>query len=442
MSSPTPKSPPAFADKNVGNGKTVTVAGISISGTDAGNYVLASTTTSTTADITPRILTVTAMAQDKVYDGTTTATVSLTDNRVAGDVFTDAEIAASFADKNVGTAKTVTVAGISIAGTDAGNYVLASTSATTTASVTPRVLTVTATAQDKVYDGTTNATVTLTDDRVAGDTFADADSAANFTDKNVGTSKTVTVAGIIISGNDADNYVLASTSAITTADITPITLTINASAQDKVYDGTSIAIVNLSDDRIAGDVFTDADSSASFADKNVGNTKTVNVTGISITGTDAGNYVLASTSTTTTADITPITLTVNAAAQNKVYDGTTAPTSRCGLANRVAGDVFTDADSAANSPTKTSEIARPWTVAGISICTDASNYVLVPRRPPRPRTSCRSHSPSTPRPRIRSMTEPPTPTSLLLTTASRAMSSPTPTPPRTSPTRTSATARP
>ena len=46
---------------------------------------------------------ITATGVDKVYDGTTTATVSLSDNRVSGDVFTDAYASASFATKNVGT---------------------------------------------------------------------------------------------------------------------------------------------------------------------------------------------------------------------------------------------------------------------------------------------------------------------------------------------------
>ena len=366
----------SFADKNVANGKTVAVAGISISGTDAGNYVLASTATSTTADITPLTLTITATAQDKVYDGTTTATVTLSDDRVAGDVFTDADTAANFADTNVGTDKTVTVTGISITGTDAGNYVLASPSATTSADITPRTLTVTAIAQDKVYDGTTTATVTLSDNRVAGDVFTDADSSANFADKNAGTGKTVTVTGISITGTDADNYVLASNSTTTTADITPLTLTVSATAQDKVYDGTTNATVTLTDNRVAGDVFTDDDISASFADKNVANGKTVSVAGISIAGTDAGNYVLASTATSTTADITPLTLTITATAQDKIYDGTTNATVTLSD-DRVAGDVFTDADTAANFADKNVANGKTVTVAGISISgTDAGNYVL------------------------------------------------------------------
>src|SRR5205807_4426825 len=117
------------------------------------NYTL-HTTTSTTADITPRILTVSAHGMNKVYDGTQTATVALTDDRVSGDVFTDSYTSASFVNKHVGTGKAVSVSGISLSGTDAGNYTF-NTTASTTANITARVLTVRATGVHKVYDGTT-----------------------------------------------------------------------------------------------------------------------------------------------------------------------------------------------------------------------------------------------------------------------------------------------
>lgn len=80
--------------------------GRELSGADAGNYVLDSVGT-TTANITTRTLTVGATGVSKVHDGTTNATVTLSDNRVLGDGFTDSYTAATFANKSVGTAKTV-----------------------------------------------------------------------------------------------------------------------------------------------------------------------------------------------------------------------------------------------------------------------------------------------------------------------------------------------
>ena len=55
--------------------------------------------------------------------------------------------------------------------------------------VNPRALTITATGVNKVYDGTTMATVILSDNRLAGDTFTDAYTTAVFTTKNVGAGK-------------------------------------------------------------------------------------------------------------------------------------------------------------------------------------------------------------------------------------------------------------
>jgi hypothetical protein len=128
----------SFSDKNVGTGKPVTATGLSLTGADAANYTV-NTAATTSANIAPRALTATATGVNKVYDGTTTATVTFADNRVAGDVLTVSDTAASFANKNAGTAKPVSVTGISVSGTDAANYTVNPT-ATTTADITPAPL--------------------------------------------------------------------------------------------------------------------------------------------------------------------------------------------------------------------------------------------------------------------------------------------------------------
>src|SRR5207244_2527009 len=170
------------------------------------------TTATTTADITARALLVSATGVNKAYDGTTAATATLTDNRVAGEVLSASYTSASFANKNVGTAKTVTVSGISISGTDAANYT-ANTTASTTANITAKALTVTGiTANDKVYSGTTAATLNAGGATlvgvVSGDTVTPNTGSATgaFADKNVGSGKTVTVSGLALSGADAANY--------------------------------------------------------------------------------------------------------------------------------------------------------------------------------------------------------------------------------------------
>ena len=112
-----------FGSKNVGTGKTVTLSGATLTGTDAGNYNLTSVGT-TTADIATIAVSGSFTASDKVYDGTTVATVtgrSLT-GVLAGDVVSLSGGTATFGDKNVGTGKTVTLSGAVLAGADKDNY--------------------------------------------------------------------------------------------------------------------------------------------------------------------------------------------------------------------------------------------------------------------------------------------------------------------------------
>src|SRR6185295_1382345 len=125
---------------------------------------------------------------NKVYDGNTSATVTLRDDRISGDALTTAYTSAAFSDKNAGNGKTVTINGISVGGADVGNYTVTAP-ASTTANITPRQLTLTATGDNKIYDGTTAATVTLRDDRIAGDVLTRAYTSAVFADKNVGRSE-------------------------------------------------------------------------------------------------------------------------------------------------------------------------------------------------------------------------------------------------------------
>ena len=210
-----------FGDKNVGSSKSVTVTGYTISGTDAANYALVQPV-GLTADITPLTLNVTgATAANKVYDALLGAVVSGGSvTQIAGDDVT-LDItgrAGLFADKNVGTAKAVTVSGYAIAGADSGNYNLLQPVGVT-ANITPRTLGLTFLVTDRAYDGTTAVAVSAGDDRVAGDVLSVGFSAA-FADKNVGTGKTVDVSSLALSGADASNYSLASTSATATGSIT------------------------------------------------------------------------------------------------------------------------------------------------------------------------------------------------------------------------------
>ena len=370
------KTSTTFNNKNVGVAKTVTVSGITITGTDAGNYTLTSTTAAGTASITVRSLTISSTASDKEYDGNTTANATLTDNRITGDVFTVDKTGATFNNKNIGTGRAVTVSGISLTGTDAGNYSLTSTTATGTASITVKSLTISATASDKVYDGTNTANVTLTDSRITGDVFTVDKTGATFNNKNIGTGKAVSVAGITLTGADAGNYTLTSSTATGTASITVKSLTITPTATDKEYDGNTTATATLTDNRITDDDFTVNKTRATFNNKNVGTGKTVTVSGITLTGSDAGNYTLTSTTATGTASITVKSLTITPTATDKEYDGNTTATATL-TDSRISGDVFTVNKTSATFNNKNIGVRKAVTVSGISLTgSDAGNYTL------------------------------------------------------------------
>jgi hypothetical protein len=295
--------PAHFDNKNAGTGKTVSVTGITVGGTDAGNYT-ANTTATTTGTILRRKITVTAATDSRVYNqstasaGTPTVTYG---SLVSGETATWTQ---TFDSKHAGS-RTLTPAGSVNDANGGNNYDV--TFKTASGSITPRDLTPSATGQNKVYDATDAATVSLGDNRLSGDAFTLSYASAHFNDKNVGMGKPVSVSGIAIvalSGSEAGDYQLTGTTASTTANISKAPLVVAATGINKIFDNTASATVTLSDNRYAGDVFTDSYTGAVFVpDGSVGQHKTISVTGISISGTDAGNYS-NNTTAAATANIT------------------------------------------------------------------------------------------------------------------------------------------
>jgi hypothetical protein len=85
--------------------------------------------------VDPLTLSPSMVASNKTFDGTTQATITNTSSGLSGDVATIAYVSAAFDSATVGSDKTVTVSGLSLSGTDASNYRLASPSFLTTASI-------------------------------------------------------------------------------------------------------------------------------------------------------------------------------------------------------------------------------------------------------------------------------------------------------------------
>ena len=377
----------AFANKIVGSGKTVSISGLALAGASAGNYSVTQPTT--TANITARNLVITAKGVNKIYDGTTNATVTLTDNRMTGDNFTNSYTSAEFTNKNVGTAIFINVSGLAITGTDAGNYALSNLTATATANITPAALTVSGIlASNKIYDATTTATLNFSNATLApilaGDsvTLNSASAKGTFASKTVGSGKIVSVFGLALTGTNASNYTLA-TPITTTGNIATHGLTITAKGLNIIYDGTTNATVTLTDNHVAGDAVTDSYASAAFTNKNVGTAISINVSGLTITGNDSTNYVLTATNTTAAANITKAALTVSGVgANNKIYDATTSATlnfSNATLVTVFSGDAVTLNTAAAKGVFASKVIGtnKTVTVSGLTLGgTSSNNYAL------------------------------------------------------------------
>jgi filamentous hemagglutinin family protein len=363
-----------FASKNVSNGIGVTATD-TLGGADAGNYVIAQPT-GLSANITPATLTVSGTsASNKVYDGTTAAT--LTGGTLTGLFGSDTVTltqSGTFATKNVGMGIGVT-ASDTLGGTDAGNYVIAQPTGLS-ASITPATLTVSGTsASNKVYDGTTAATLTGgTLSGVIGSDTVTLTQSGTFASKNVGTGVGVTAADTL-GGADAGNYVFAQPTGLS-ANITPATLTVSGtSAGDKVYDGTTAAA--LTGGTLTGlfgsDTVTLAQS-GTFASKNVGNGIGVSATD-TLGGADAGNYVFAQP-TGLSANITPATLTYTATPTSG-QAGSPLPTLSGTVGGFVGGDTLANATSgnlAWTTSANTSSSAGSYAIDGAGLT--AANYVF------------------------------------------------------------------
>jgi hypothetical protein len=256
------------------------------------------------------VLTVTGItANDKVYDGTVTAALDTASavpvGVFAGDsVILDTDNAAgAFNTKNAGTGKKVTISGLTISGADAGYYTLIQPAAA--ADITAKKLTVTGLiVGNKNFDGTTEAVLYSGSAALAGVVRGDSVTlnigirTAVFDTKNVGTNKTVLISGFTLGGADAGNYILVPP--VAAADITAKELIVTGiTASDKIFDGNSEAVIDTNRAALVGiisgdDVALDISSARGcFNNSEQGIDKPVCITGLSLTGADAGNYSLA-----------------------------------------------------------------------------------------------------------------------------------------------------
>ncbi len=349
----------------------------SLSGADAGNYTLAPYTTPTANYTVGRLaLTGGVTAGNKIYDGTTVATIA--SRSLAGVVGADdvsyAGGTASFADRNVGAGKAVTASGLALTGADAGNYTVNST-AGTTADITARPITVTAVTHTKVYDGTTSAAASP---GITGGSLAAGD-AANFTqhyaDRNAGTGKTLIAAGAVNDGNGGANYLVTFVDD-TTGIITPKALTLAAATDTKAYDGSTASSGTVTaSGLVGGDTLSGL--SQRFASKNVlganGSTLQVNAGYVVSDGNGGANYTV--TTNTAPGTITPASLVITADDKRRPF-GVPNPPFTASYAGFVAGETAAVLGGALSFLTTATTSSAPGGYAITPFGQTSGNYAM------------------------------------------------------------------
>ncbi len=335
----------AFASKDVGNGIAVSANGFALSGAQAIDYTLAQPT-GLSANITAAMLSLTNVG--KIYDSTTGLPTSSAAYTLGGVVSGDAVsvntagLSGTYAAKNVGTGLSVSLAGLSLTGAQAGDYTIGSSLINAAiGTITQAPLTLTGvTAESKVYDGTRNAALDSSaaafSGLYAGDlvTFSASSAAGTFATANVGSAIAVTSAGYTIGGTDAGNYSFTQPTGLSAA-ITPALLSVAIiNTPTKTYNGSTAAALIASNYNLTGFVTgqsaTIGQTSGTYASANAGaegvtaSLSTSNFTAGS--GTLLSNYTLPTTASGA-GQINQAAL--SAAIVNtptKTYDGGTAAT--------------------------------------------------------------------------------------------------------------------
>ena len=287
------------------------------------------TTNTGTATVTvnPKAVTVSGItANDKVYDGTTNAGLDYSAVTLGGVLENDTltvTATGTMESADVGEKK-VTISNLTLGGDSAANYVLAESGnqTETTATITAKEVTATITPNGGTYGSVTAAAAELSgavDGENVPVTLTYTGNGYNDTAVPVNAGSYTVTASIANS-----NYTLTGN---TTADfvITPKAVTVSGiTANDKVYDGTTNAVLDYSNAQFDGILENDKLTVAAkgMFEKAEAGKQNVAISDLTLVGNSANNYVLAESGnqTETTATITAKEVTVTPDNKSKVYE--------------------------------------------------------------------------------------------------------------------------
>ena len=132
---------------------------------------------------------------------------------------------------------------------------------------------------------------------------------------------------VVFTPTDTVDYSSATNTVSLVVSPSPVTVASGITANSKVYDRTTTATLNSNNVVLSGVIAGDTVSlstngyAANFASASVGNGIAVTVSGLALSGANAGNYTLTQPATLA-ANITPagVTILAGITANNKVYD--------------------------------------------------------------------------------------------------------------------------
>ncbi|MCY0858736.1 YDG domain-containing protein [Cupriavidus sp. D39] len=332
-----------FSTTHAGNNLAVSISNVTVAnGTGlVSDYNVTALASTATANITPAGLTVAASGGTKVYDGLNGSVAVATVTGLKGsDTVSNASLAEVYASPHVqgsnGSVLNVAAA-LGNASLGGGGYVTDYNVSYVAANgtITPAGLTVAASGGTKVYDGLNGSMAVATVTGLKGsDTVSNASLAEVYASPHVQGSNGSVLNVAAALGNASlggGGYVTDYNVSYVAANgtITPATVTLSGvTANNKVYDGTSVAGVNVSGASASGVngetlVVTANGAVGVFSTTHAGNNLAVSISNVTVAnGTGlVSDYNVTALASTATANITPAGLTVAASGGTKVYDG-------------------------------------------------------------------------------------------------------------------------
>ena len=308
-----------LASRNAGTESFAAAGTLALTGSAAGNYTLGAIAGNGSAvTVGQAALTLTAQANTKTYDATTTAAAAPTVAGLqSGDSVTS--LSESYGTANAGSGLTLSVnGGFAVADGNGGNNYTVSTVNNTSGAIDQLAVMLSG---SRTYDGTANAAATnLTISNNLDGANLTLSGIGTLASRNAGTESFAAPGTLALTGSAAGNYTLGAIAGNGSAvNVGQAALTLTAQANSKTYDATNTAaaaptVAGLQ----SGDSVTSLSESYGTANAGSGLTLSVNG-GFAVADGNGGNNYTVSTVNNTSGAIDQLAVMLSG---SRTYDGT------------------------------------------------------------------------------------------------------------------------